>query len=1036
MTVSFESIRDLRSKWVTINRENGFEEGIRRLLTDLYPDNAHFIYELLQNAEDTGATTVRFVLSSNSVEFEHDGGRLFTLKDVEAITAISNSAKKDEPTKIGKFGVGFKAVFAYTSTPEIHSGEFHFKIRDIIVPERCHENVSLIKERKTHFIFPFDHPKKSAGESSSQIEKGLRNLGDNTLLFLGSIRKIEYLLEDGSLGCIERFDLADGVIEIRSRHPGAGDAKSNWLIFERVSEIEDDDGKVQACRVAIAYRLEQVDSGKKTDVRWKIVPLDRGQVSIYFPAEKETSNLRFHIHAPFSSTVARDSVRDCPANHQLRDVISELAVMSLERVKELGLLSVGFLAVLPNENDNVPEFYEPIRVAIVDAFRRRSLTPTKNGTFAPAESLFRGPVKISDVIADEDLRFFTKRENAQWIANPPQQNQREDKFLDSLEVEGWGWSELGELLHVFNESARRVLEEWLAPQDDARILRVYAVFGEAILEQEQYSFLDQAKIVRAVGPNGVSHVKPKEAFFPPSSGEAVPASVLLVKPETYSGGRSESQKRNAVNFLEHIGVRQFDARAQVEWKISRYRERKRSPEEAIVEMEYFDDLREFMSFFESSNSAPLMLSGAPFLIGENRMGDLEWVAPKQIFLDEPYMKTGLAEFRHIHGLRSLSRGYGTCFHDEELPTFVQFVVSVGAMVCLKVERVSTKENPERRSLRKDYNLPGVKWTNTAIDTDHSITGLSAYLESRSVAASRLIWSAIISADAASAKARFRPNKQYGIRECDSQLVVALRNSEWIPDSDGVLKKPSESRIDDLPSDFCYDNRNGLLAAIGFGDAIRQRDEGYRRQSDLAKEIGFPSLDAAQKVANLLKEGLVSLEEVMTLANRKTAVAQPEERVPNPERRRRGVLERKENAPAKESVKRERSIFLNDSEEAAEARAYLRNKYRNADGQMVCQCCQLEMPFKVNGEYYFEAVQCIRGLDRHHFENRLALCPTCAAMYKHAKESADEEIRQMIVDGAGEDGMGSQQISIKLAGNHFWLRFVGTHWFDLRTVLGK
>ena len=37
--------------------------GIRKLVEELYPDSAHFIYELLQNAEDTGATEARFTLS-------------------------------------------------------------------------------------------------------------------------------------------------------------------------------------------------------------------------------------------------------------------------------------------------------------------------------------------------------------------------------------------------------------------------------------------------------------------------------------------------------------------------------------------------------------------------------------------------------------------------------------------------------------------------------------------------------------------------------------------------------------------------------------------------------------------------------------------------------------------------------------------------------------------------------------------------------------------------------------------------------------
>ena len=71
-------------------------------------------------------------------------------------------------------------------------------------------------------------------------------------------------------------------------------------------------------------------------------------MSIYFPAEKETSNLRFHIHAPFASTVARDSVRDCDANRQLRDQLAELVAESLTNIRDRGMLSVGFLGVLPN----------------------------------------------------------------------------------------------------------------------------------------------------------------------------------------------------------------------------------------------------------------------------------------------------------------------------------------------------------------------------------------------------------------------------------------------------------------------------------------------------------------------------------------------------------------------------------------------------------------------------------------------------------------------------------------------------------------
>ena len=34
--------------------------GLKTLLSQFYPDKNHFIYELLQNAEDAGASNVRF----------------------------------------------------------------------------------------------------------------------------------------------------------------------------------------------------------------------------------------------------------------------------------------------------------------------------------------------------------------------------------------------------------------------------------------------------------------------------------------------------------------------------------------------------------------------------------------------------------------------------------------------------------------------------------------------------------------------------------------------------------------------------------------------------------------------------------------------------------------------------------------------------------------------------------------------------------------------------------------------------------------
>ncbi len=105
-------IDDVRKEREDLARVLKKHRGIRKIVEELYPDNAHFIYELLQNAEDTGATEVQFDLSVDRLSFEHNG-RPFELKDIEGITDVGEGTKADDDEKIGRFGVGFKAVFAY-----------------------------------------------------------------------------------------------------------------------------------------------------------------------------------------------------------------------------------------------------------------------------------------------------------------------------------------------------------------------------------------------------------------------------------------------------------------------------------------------------------------------------------------------------------------------------------------------------------------------------------------------------------------------------------------------------------------------------------------------------------------------------------------------------------------------------------------------------------------------------------------------------------------------------------------------------------
>ena len=85
--------------------------GIKELVSEIYPEEAHFIYELLQNAEDAGADSVYFGIKKDMLVFRHNGNKLFDAEDVDSITNIAKSTKKENFVQAGKFGIGFKSVY-------------------------------------------------------------------------------------------------------------------------------------------------------------------------------------------------------------------------------------------------------------------------------------------------------------------------------------------------------------------------------------------------------------------------------------------------------------------------------------------------------------------------------------------------------------------------------------------------------------------------------------------------------------------------------------------------------------------------------------------------------------------------------------------------------------------------------------------------------------------------------------------------------------------------------------------------------------
>ena len=103
MSFLSELEKQKRKDYPVVNRNI----NLNNLSGGLNSSKAHFIYELLQNAEDANSKKSEFHLTENRIVFKNDGDQ-FTRSNIKAIIRFFYSDKED---KIGHFGIGFKSVY-------------------------------------------------------------------------------------------------------------------------------------------------------------------------------------------------------------------------------------------------------------------------------------------------------------------------------------------------------------------------------------------------------------------------------------------------------------------------------------------------------------------------------------------------------------------------------------------------------------------------------------------------------------------------------------------------------------------------------------------------------------------------------------------------------------------------------------------------------------------------------------------------------------------------------------------------------------
>jgi len=1015
-----------------------------RIFEDFYPDEAHFIYELLQNAEDAGASEVSFELLPHSCAFEHNGTRHFNEQDIRGITGIFNSSKKDSPDKIGKFGVGFKSVFVYTDSPVVYSKDYSFKILKLVLPQQVPPKQGL--GERTRFELPFNNPKKDVETAYAEVKAGLEQLSETTLLFLNNLRYIKWKV-GAQEGAVLREEHSESHVEVLKLVDGKEVLSSHWLRFsapvQDVTRFSAPVDGVERQKVTVAFELEltsdtnSFDKSKPLAKQVKIISAIKGKVSVFFPAEKETSGLRFHLHGPFVPELSRASIKNSSENLPLFDQLAVVTAKALHKVKEIGLLTGEFLAVLPNNDDPLPERYQVIRKAVLEEMRKTPLVPTYGGGFAPAMRLCQARASLKALLHAEDLAFVTeRRDEPDWAIGATQRNSNQDRLLASLGIPS---VDTEDLKKFFESKARRSnyswdefelspsVLSWLATKSFEWLQSLYELLHKHCEALGDYGSLRDVYFVKLTSGNwGTGSI----AYFQTGPvSETDP--YYRVDDRILTTGILKAKQQDARLFLERIGVREpNEVDEMIQLLRSRYQESTSPPSDKA----YLEDLERMIALLEKN----------PFLKGifaKARIFKIaslsaQWATASQVYLDSPFMRTELKIFYELTVDQKQKRWpLDSWYLSSGIPAenISRFAAQVG---CQKefdelYTIASCRNNPNWMYLSQ---AAGARRSGNSINHDFALTAEALLLlNSKKTEAALLVWQALRRSDTASPsilKARYQLTEKGGSRYADSQLVCVLKDLAWIPQTDGSFVKPRAATAARLPKGFAVDTGFKWLEALGFGTDDKRRTADNTIRATHRDELGFKSEEELHRALAFTKLPIEEQHRILDLASKGSPepVELPERSVRNPELRQRRVGEEARETPDKTSVQRQRSVQLGAAEAKSAAKAYLADQYINSNGQMICQACMGELPFKLpTGEYYFEAVELVVDSPKRYRETYLALCPNHAAAYQYANAQRNS-MGELVATAA------SNEIEVALGGYVTTLYFTEMHLADAKACL--
>ena len=124
-----ESLFKRRSDYKDPDQAETVSNLLDTVSSDIYSESQRFVFELIQNADDAAIddqNEVNFSFFNGCLIISHNG-HPFSEEDINSLTSAGSSTKKNDATKTGYKGIGFKSVFGKSERVTIFSDGYQFR---------------------------------------------------------------------------------------------------------------------------------------------------------------------------------------------------------------------------------------------------------------------------------------------------------------------------------------------------------------------------------------------------------------------------------------------------------------------------------------------------------------------------------------------------------------------------------------------------------------------------------------------------------------------------------------------------------------------------------------------------------------------------------------------------------------------------------------------------------------------------------------------------------------------------------------------